>query len=184
MVTVLFLVCAVAGLAAAAANGVTEPIIAQQQAQALQQGLAEVLPEAASFDPVAAGELAGQGEAVLSAWRALDDGNQPVGVVVEAAPSGYGGPIRMLVGVTTDGTLRTMKILSAANETPGLGAKVAEPAFQGQFTGLKAGITLVKGQAPTGNQIQAVTGATISSRAVLDGVNQALAAAAQLQEAR
>lgn len=184
MVVVLFLVCAVAGLAAAAANEVTAPIIAQQEAQALQQGLAEVLPEAASFEPVAAGELTGAGEAVLSAWRALDEGNQPAGIVVEAAPSGYGGPIRMLVGVADDGTVKTMKILSASSETPGLGAKVAEPSFQGQFTGLRAGIALVKGQAPTGNEIQAVTGATISSRAVLDGVNQALAAANQLQEAR
>lgn len=184
MVAVLFLVCAVAGLAAAAANEVTEPIIAQQEAQALQRGLSEVLPEAASFEPVSAAELTGAGKAVLSAWWALDSGNQPVGVVVEAAPSGYGGPIRMLVGVAQDGTVKTLKILSAANETPGLGAKVTEPAFQGQFSGLRAGIALIKGQAPAGNEIQAVTGATISSRAVLDGVNQALAAAAQLQEAR
>lgn len=184
MVVVLFLVCVVAGLAAAGAHELTAPIIAEQEAQALRDGLAEVLPEAASFDAMPAEQLSGAGPSVEAAWRALDAAGNPVGVVVQAAPSGYGGAIRMLVGVTPDGTLRSMKILSAASETPGLGAKVKEPGFTAQFAGLKAGIGVVKAQAPTGNEIQAVTGATISSRAVTDGVNQALEAAGQLQEVR
>ena len=58
------------------------------------------------------------------------------------------------------------------------------PAFLQQFLGLSPSIELVKNQPPAGNEIQAVTGATISSRAVLDGVNAALDAARQLQKGR
>lgn len=184
MVVVLFLVCVVAGLAAAGANQVTAPIIAEQEAQALSDGLAQVLPEATAFEAVPADQLAGAGEPVEAAWRGRNDAGQAVGVVVQAAPGGYGGPIRMLVGVAHDGTLHEMKILSAAGETPGLGSKAARPDFLQQFAGLKAGIGLVKGQSPAGNEIQAITGATISSTAVTDGVNQALEAANKLQEGR
>lgn len=184
MILTLLVVCVVAGVALAGAYGATAPIIAQQEARALQEGLARVLPSAASFEPVAAEELAEAGQAVRAAWRALDAAGAPAGVVVEAAPVGYGGDIRMLVGVSPDGRVHQVSILSATGETPGLGSKATEPAFLAQFEGLAAGIGLVKGRAPSGNEIQAITGATITSQAVLDGVNQALEAADLLQEAR
>lgn len=184
MIVTLLVVCLVAGFALAWAYDTTAPIIAEQEERALNEGLARVLPAAVSFEPVAADELAGAGESVRAAWRGSDAAGQPVGVVVEAAPSGYGGDVRMLVGVAPDGRLHQMEILSAAGETPGLGSKATEPAFLAQFEGLSKGIGLVKNRAPSGNEIQAITGATITSQAVLDGVNQALDAADLLQEAR
>ncbi|MEW8978264.1 MAG: RnfABCDGE type electron transport complex subunit G [Symbiobacterium sp.] len=180
MVLTLLVVCVVAGGALAAVNGTTAPIIAAMEEKAIQEGLAEVLPEAATFEAVAAEELAGAGEPVQAAWRGLDAAGHLVGVVVQAAPDGYGGAISMLVGVKPDGTLGQLKILDASGETPGLGSKAAERKFLDQFLGLGPNIELVKNQAPVGNQIQAVTGATISSRAVLSGVNAALDAARQI----
>lgn len=182
MILTLVLVCLVAAFALAGVHAKTAPIVAQQEAQALQEGLAQVLPGAARFEAVPAERLSQAGPAVKAAWRGLDGSGQSRGVVVEAAPSGYGGAIRMLVGIQPDGTVQQMTILAAGGETPGLGSKATEPGFVKQFAGLKAKIGLAKGRAPQGNEIQAVTGATISSTAVLEGVNQALAAARQLQE--
>ena len=184
MILTLLVVTAVAGAALAGVNGVTAPIIADMEAKALQEGLADVLPEAASFEAVPAEELAGAGKPVQAAWRGLDAAGQAVGVVVQAAPGGYGGPIVLLVGVEPGGTVYQLKVLSATGETPGLGSKATEPAFLQQFLGLRPSIELVKNQAPAGNEVQAVTGATISSRAVLDGVNAALDAAQQLLTGR
>lgn len=184
MILTLLVVTAVAGAALAGVNGVTAPIIAEMEARALQEGLSQVLPQAASFAAVPAAELDDAGKAVQAAWRGFDASGQPVGVVVQAAPGGYGGPIVMLVGVESGGTVHQLKILSATGETPGLGSKAAEPAFLQQFLGLSPGIGLVKNQPPAGNEIQAITGATISSQAVLDGVNAALDAAGQIQTGR
>jgi len=199
MVLTLLVVCTVAGAALAGVNGATAPIIAEMEARELQEGLAEVLPSADRFEAVADEELAGvlaagEGDSggarsgaagsVQAAWWGFDTAGQIVGLVVQAVPGGYGGAISMLVGVEPGGTLHQMKILSASGETPGLGSKVTDRSFLDQFVGLSPSIRLVKNQAPAGNEIQAVTGATISSTAVLNGVNAALDAARQLQNVR
>lgn len=84
----------------------------------------------------------------------------------------------MLTGVSTDGKVTGISILSQS-ETAGLGAKSTDPAFSGQYKGLSAeeDVTVVKGQSASGNQIEAITGATITSKAVTLGVNAADAAA-------
>lgn len=181
MVITLVVVCLVAGFSLAAVHGQTAPIIAAQEAKALQDGLAAVVPGAAAFAEVA---LTTDDASVKKAWKATDAGGKPMGIVVEAAPGGYGGPIRMLVGVGPDGKLIKVQVLSASGETPGLGSKAVESGFIEKYVGMQAPIALVKGRAPKGNEIQGITGATISSKAVTDGVNAALTAAAKLQEAR
>ncbi|HWI66155.1 MAG TPA: FMN-binding protein [Symbiobacteriaceae bacterium] len=180
MTLTLVIVCLIAGISLAFVHGQTAPVIAAQEAQALKDGLAKVVPGAASFEPVLIGDHA----VVRDAWRALGADGKQVGVVIEAAPGGYGGPIRMLVGVAPDGKLIKVEILSASGETPGLGSKAVEPSFVKQYEGLQQGIALVKGRAPKGNEVQAITGATISSKAVTDGINAALEAAAKLTEGK
>lgn len=181
MVITLVVVCLVAGLSLSLVHGQTAPIIAAQEAKALQDGLAQVVPGAARFEPIT---VTAADPAVKNAWKALDASDKEVGLVIEAAPAGYGGPIRMLVGVAADGSLIKAEVLSASGETPGLGSKTVEPRFIKQYQGLKAGINLVKGKAPQGNEVQAITGATISSKAVTDGINAALAAAGKLNGTR
>jgi Na+-translocating ferredoxin:NAD+ oxidoreductase subunit G len=173
MVVVLLAVCLISGLALAAVEARTSPVIAAQAEKDLQAALVRVLPGAASFEPVPF-----EKGAVKQVWKAGE-----AGWVVESAPTGYGGPVRLLIGVGPDGAIVRLEVLSAVGETPGLGSRVASFPFVNQFTTQSAqgGLRLVKGKVPSPGEIQAITGATISSRAVLDGVNEALAAVAQLQ---
>ena len=102
------------------------------------------------------------------------------GYAVQVAPNGFGGAISMMVGVSADGKVLGISIISHA-ETPGLGAVASAntdkgAAFRDQFVGLIAGITIGDGE----TQIDALSGATISSQAIVDGVNAALACVASL----
>ena len=86
--------------------------------------------------------------------------------------NGFGGRIELIVGLLRDGTITGYKVLSQ-KETPGLGTKIAEEDFAGQFVGLNSyldDISLTR----SGGSIDAVTGATISSKAVIDAVGKAV----------
>ncbi len=96
-----------------------------------------------------------------------------IGVIIPVSAAGYGGKIKMLVGLDLDGTVSNFQILEQ-NETPGLGAKILEPVFLGQFKGKnKDELGLIKDE-PSQGKIEAVTSATISSRAVTKGFKEAV----------
>ena len=95
------------------------------------------------------------------------NGEVLVGYCVEVASSGFGGDIRLMVGYTADTSVLGVRVISHA-ETPGLGSKVAEDGFLSRFVGSVDSVTL-------GDEIDAISGATISSRAVTEGVNRAFA---------
>ncbi|MBQ2617784.1 MAG: FMN-binding protein, partial [Synergistaceae bacterium] len=87
---------------------------------------------------------------------------------------GYGGQIGFVVGITKDGTVKAINILNHS-ETPGLGAKSTEPEFYGQFADKSSlPLKVVKGGASNPDEIAAISGATITSNAVTDGVNGAV----------
>jgi electron transport complex protein RnfG len=89
-------------------------------------------------------------------------------------PSGYAGPVEVVVGLKESGGLRAIRILRQS-ETPGLGAKAPLPAFSGQYDNKDADqLVVVKTQPTEADQIQAISGATITSTAVTLGVNTAL----------
>lgn len=102
--------------------------------------------------------------------------NQITGWVIKAAGQGYADKIELLVGVDkTVNTITGLFILDQ-KETPGLGNKIMEKAWRGQFSGkpIEKPLTAVKTGADAVNEINAITGATISSKAVCDIVNQSL----------
>jgi electron transport complex protein RnfG len=101
-----------------------------------------------------------------------------VGLVVKVAPRGYSSEIVMLVGVDPELRVKGMKILSQ-RETPGLGANVEKPKFQKQFIGKG-----VKDTIEPKKDIDAITGATISSRAVCEGVKTVLKDSEQYRKAK
>ena len=151
--SILGLICIVAGGFLAGINALTSSrIIAQAQAEE-EAGLKEVVPLAAHF------EAAKSGEKTLY-YKAHDKDGKLIGVAFKAQAKGYSSDIETLVGMLPDGTILAIKILSQ-NETPGLGSRVAEAEFTGQFKNQK-----------DLNNIQAITGATISSRAVIDSVKK------------
>lgn len=112
---------------------------------------------------------------------AIKDG-ETIGLIFVTEANGYGGTVSVMTAVNMDGTVAAIEILDASNETPGLGQNITKAEWYAQFSGLKNDITVVKGGAASAenNEINAVTGATISSTAVKDAVNQALSYAAEI----
>ncbi len=148
---VLALICIIAAGLLAGVNSLTKSkIIAQAQAEEAA-GLKEVLPEAADFKQVKKNE-----ETIY--YRAFDNQDKLIGAAFKVSAKGYSSTIETMVGILKDGTITAIKVLSQ-NETPGLGSQVAGDKFRGQFSNKK-----------DLSAVQAITGATISSRAVINSV--------------
>jgi len=170
----VLVVCMVAAAGLAVTWSFTADKIEAQAREAERASLAAVLPDAADFEPVedeatlAKARAAAGDVGVDRVFRALDSAGQPTGVGILVASRGYGGPIRMAVGVDRNGKVVGVKIVSYA-ETPGLGTKVVDdPSFLPRFSGLST--------VDEAKKIDTITGATKSSRGVRKGVEAALAA--------
>lgn len=161
LILTLFLVTAVMSGLLGLVNYVTKDRIAAFKAESMDAAMREVLP-ADSYTEV---EYGGDDALVSGIWEAAG------GYVVEVTPSGFGGEVDMMVGVDADGKVTGVSIVSMS-ETSGLGSNASKPDFRAQYVG-KAGAALKK----DGGDIDALTGATVTSRAVTRGVNAALAAA-------
>jgi len=176
---ILFLVCAIMTGALAYVNGVTKPIIEENDKKTEQESLEMVFPDSDSFlEPVKADELKQQGldvsDRIVKLYEAQKEGKTQ-GYVVEVSSKGYGGAIKIFVGVDMESNI-TGVMLASHNETPGLGSKAADKAFTQQYLGQipEKAFSVVKGVADEDHEIQAVSGATISSRAVTQGVADAV----------
>lgn len=156
--TLLLITAVVAGLLAFV-NELTAGRIDELTRQKAEQAMREVLP-AQDYTPLDAALPQG----VTEAYRAGD-----AGYVVRVAPNGFGGAIDLMVGVRADGTVNGVAVI-AHSETASLGANCTREEFRAQYVG-GAGPFAV-GQ--DGGTIEALTGATVTSRAVTDGVNAAL----------
>ena len=117
----------------------------------------------------------------LTYYAAIKD-DDTVGCIFITQANGYGGVISVMTAVDMDCKIIAVEILEAADETPGLGQNVTKSGWYAQFTGLKDDISVIKGGSASSdnNEINAVTGATISSKAVTSAVNQALDYAAEI----
>ena len=177
-VTLLVTCVIVAGLLGLV-NGVTAGPIAAINQQKTQDAMAQVVSDASSFQAV--GEIP---QAALDAAAAaggtlteLYDG-QDAGYVLKVVASGSQGNIEMMVGVDGDGVVTGVSVVDSS-ETAGIGTKVTsnEPLASGtgvldQFIGKSA----ADGTLSVGSNVEAITGATVSTRGVTTGVNAALAA--------
>ncbi len=187
----LFIITIVAGLALGFVYNVTKEPIAKQEELAKQEAYQAVFADAKSFAEVdyedsdiqAVCDKNGLTGITMNEIMAAKDasGNQ-IGYVFNVTTSeGYGGDIQLAVGVQTDGTLNGYDTLSIG-ETAGLGMNATTDAFKNQYKGIKAKqLTVVKDG--TGSQsdekIDAISGATITSRAVTSAVNTCLAYTAE-----
>ena len=170
LVVVLGLITFICALLLGVINGVTADKITQNGIETRNAAMAEIIPDA-DFEDL---------DTALSAedvYKAIKDGEE-IGYCVQVEPKGFGGNLTMIVGINADGTVAGAKVTSHA-ETPGLGAKSqADPNWITQFAGQTADGQLKV--AKDGGTINAITGATITSRAVTDGVNTAAAYVATL----
>lgn len=153
----------IAGVAAALlgfVSEVTKAPIAAQNEKSLNEGMKAVMPEASSFESIDA-DLTGT---ITGIYKA-DNG----GYVLTTEPSGFGGAVKTMVGVGADGVITGVRV-TGHSETPGLGARATEPAFYEQFVGKSGSVSVTK----DGGEIVPITSATITSRTVCAGAQEAL----------
>lgn len=166
MIIVLTVVSLFAGISLVFVNQYAAPLIKQNAEKAIEKAVFTVLPDAKKTDKITFGET--------TIFKGINEENQPVGYAFLAEGSGYQGVIKIMVGIDSKlEKLTGIEILESV-ETPGLGAKIAKPHFKDQFKGVSVSpiINYVKGRKPTRpNEIQAITGATISSRSVVKILN-------------
>ena len=162
LVLTLFLITAVVAAALAGVNSITAPAIAQLRVEKTQQAIEAVLPGGGEEVNFPATNLVSKVYA------------SETGYAVEVTPGGFDNTITMMVGVDKEGNILGIDIISHT-ETAGLGAvaDAATPAgvsFREQFVGMSGAVSVTK----DGGEVEAITGATITSRAVCAGVNAAL----------
>ena len=167
----LFLITAVVAGILAGVNTITKPIIDQRNAEKTQQAIEAVLP--GGYDA----EITDYADETGLVSKVYQGAN---GYALEVTPTGFDNTITMMVGVDTSGNVLGISIVSHT-ETSGLGAVSAAntsagEAFRGQYVGQSGEFAVTK----DGGTIEAITGATITSRAVTTGVNAALACVANL----
>ncbi len=176
---VLFLITAVVAALLAGANLLTKEKIAENSLLAEQKALAEVI-KAETFEQTADLALLETVDPVTAAYYAKN-GDATVGYCIKVTPSGYGGAMELVFGVDKDLNITGVSVLSHG-ETAGLGANITKETFRSQFVGKREIAGVAKSGAKE-NEIQALSGATISSKAMTSGANTALAAATFLANA-
>lgn len=158
--------CAIAAAALSGTYIITSPIIAGHKAEQLNQSLKEVLPSAQTFKLLSKKIDGREVNYYLGSTN-----NKKAGVVIPVSKNGYAGPVDMLIGIDLKGKVTGVRILKM-QETPGLGLKANEIKFLSQFNN-----KTISDKLKAKFDIQAITGATITSQAVCEGVRAALAAA-------
>ncbi len=167
----LLIITSVVAAALAGVNAITKPIIDQLKAEKTQKAIQAVLPGGYDTEITDYADATGL---VSKVYAGAD------GYAFEVTPSGFDNTITMMVGVDNEGNVIGISVISHT-ETAGLGAVAAATTsagedFRGQLVGQSGTVTVTK----DGGQIDAITGATITSRAVCEGVNAALSCAANL----
>lgn len=167
-IIVLLAICIVIPLALSLTNAITKDRIAELDAKTAKETMRALL-KADSFE-----ETVYEGETVFIYNKALING-ETIGYIFTNMSKGYGGDVKVMTAVDTTGKILGVAILDAANETPGLGQNVTKENFYSQFKDKSGEIFVKKNGADSSKmEIDAVTGATISSKAVANAVNEAL----------
>jgi electron transport complex protein RnfG len=171
----LCIVAGIAGFAISYVNEFTRPLIEQQMEAKKLSSFQEVYPGIEEIKDESSKYLSSNADPLLTEVNVVYRENTPVGVIYMVEPSGYNGKIQLLVGIDiSDKKITAIKVLSQS-ETPGLGSQAEESFFRDRFQGKSMGKQLeVVTKEPVGdNQILAITSATITSKAVISGVNVA-----------
>lgn len=165
---ILTVITLIAGIALGFVYEITKDPIAKAQEAAKQEACREVFPDAETFEAVDP-----ENDTVDEVYLAMK-GSEELGYVITVTnKEGYGGDIQVSVGITNEGVVNGIAILTI-NETAGLGMNATDPAFYGQYAGKQTTSFYVDKDGGTGEEINAISGATITSRAVTEAVNTAL----------
>ncbi len=164
MATLLCVICAVVSAVLGAVNMVTAPVIADIAAAKTEAAYNEVLASAAGYETV------DYTDANVTAVAKCAEGT-----VVEVSISGSQSMLALAIGVDNDGVITGVSVIDHG-ETPGLGAKSTEAEWRAQFVGQTSGLAIEK----KGGEIVPLTGATITSQAIVDACQIAIDTAANV----
>ncbi len=153
---ILGVICVLSSGLLAGVNALTQDKIIQQQKEEEEKTLTQILPGASRFAAVKAAD-----EEIIY-FKVYDKEDKLIGLAFKASGKGYSSTVETMAAMSPDGKITGIKIISQS-ETPGLGSRIAQPSFGEQFR--------AKNIADL-NQVQAITGATISSRAVINSVEK------------
>jgi electron transport complex protein RnfG len=175
LIAVLTLTCLLSALGLAYVNRLTEEPIAEQKRQAKLRAVKAVLPPFDN-DPIKEKKELEIKGGKITFYIGKKEG-KVIGVAFSQEGEGYGGFIKVMLGITPGEEISGVEILGHL-ETPGLGARIEEPRFKEQFKGKsRANSKLVQGKLAVrkdGGDIEALTGATISPRGVTEALNKGL----------
>ncbi len=186
---ILFAITLVAGLMLGFVYEITKEPIRIQQEKAVQEACAAVFADASQFeeleyivDEATAAQLSEKGVEVGTIFKAQAADGTQLGYVLESTShEGYGGDIVLYMGVTMDGTLNDISLLKIA-ETPGLGMQ-AESVLVPQFHQVKTtAFTYTKTGSNSDSEVDAISGATVTTEAITNAVNGGLEVVAKLIE--
>lgn len=158
---ILLVITAVAGLVLGGVNSMTAGIIEERAIEESMGAIEAFFPDSDDAGIVDDGDLLDY-DLVEEVYEVLE-GDSTVGYTIKTVANGYDGPIEILTGINLDGEITGIEILSQT-ETPGLGDRITEDDFKAQFEGQSSDEEL---------EIDALSGATVSRDAVVNGVNAA-----------
>ena len=171
MFIALFVICVVSGGVLGIVYSATKGPITKAENAKKTEAIENVLPE---FNELKETKVKSAMEDIdIPFYLAYDADNNFIGAAVETFTNkGFSGNVSLMVGILADGTVNNISVLQHA-ETPGLGSKMTEPSFKDQFNNKNADSFNFKVK-KDGGDVDAITAATISSRAFCDAVNRAL----------
>lgn len=166
----LFVICLIVSALLAGTNALTKEPIAANELKKSQEAMFSVCPDAVSFEGAEGLEI--------EAYKAINESGEVIGCAIPVISKGYGGDISVMVGISkADGGMVTGVEILSHDETPGLGANATAEDFRNQFKDNPSlhGFSVTKdGTGGTEGKIDAITGATITSNAVTNAVNEAM----------
>lgn len=166
----LFVICLIVSALLAGTNALTKEPIAANELKKSQEAMQSVCSEAVSFE--------GEKALEIEVYRALNESGEVIGYAIPVSAKGYGGDVSVMVGISNDGEgmVTGVEILSH-DETPGLGANATSESFRNEYKQeiTDDGFSVTKdGSGGSDGKIDAITGATITSNAVTNAVNEAI----------
>lgn len=167
---ILLLITSIAGFLLGFANDATKDAILENS-KVSKEDLKLILPVATSIKE---SEIEASDE-ISEVYEAYDDESEKVGYVFKLTTKGFHGPVDLVIAIGSDNKVSGMKVL-AHSETPGLGAKITEDKFTSKITNLPIDeeIEMVKVSPTKENQVEAISGATVSSKAVGTAINDVI----------
>lgn len=176
---ILFIITAVAAALLSVSNTITAGRIAELDKITNNLAMQEVLGDAESFNPLDESklkEVQAVSSNIIEVNEGYDSSSNLVGYTIKANTIGYGGEIEFMLGISSEGHITGIKVISHA-ETPGLGANAEKSYFTDSFKNKPVSQELTSAKNPQAeNEVQAITSATKTTNGIVDGVNMVLKA--------